>query len=289
MGLIDGIAGLISTGVNAWSTSNENDKNRQHDVDMANLEAQLNEDAAVSAYERSIDAWELDNEYNSATNQRARLEQAGINPATAFSSGVSTTSGNSSQSIQSPAGGASAHSTPGRAPQLNPQDFLTMAQARKLEAETNAIKETTPLTIKQIESNVLGTELENTWKSTSMPAKLEMLKVAQSVQELDYDFKSDTFDSRVAATDEQLQKLRVEVSEISERAKQLGFRNEYESKQLLANIISTYSNIGTDVLDSLLNFLNLANFLPKKSKSYHRTNVDKKGDVSESYGTEMFH
>ncbi len=129
---------LVSTASNWFSQDSTNDSNYQHDVDMANLSYELNEQAASNAYARSIDQWEMEQAYNDPSAQRTRLEEAGINPAIAFG-GTGTTSGNVSSSTNSAQGGANVSSTAGRAPMVDPQASLLAAQTAKTMAETKEI------------------------------------------------------------------------------------------------------------------------------------------------------
>lgn len=51
---------------------------------QASYNNSLAEQSAENAYERQLDFWNKHNEYNSPTNQRKRLEQAGFNPSAAL-------------------------------------------------------------------------------------------------------------------------------------------------------------------------------------------------------------
>lgn len=58
--------------------SRENEKNRQYNLQLAQMQNQW-----------SVEQWERENEYNSPANQMSRLKSAGINPNLAYSNGVS--------------------------------------------------------------------------------------------------------------------------------------------------------------------------------------------------------
>ena len=51
------------------------------------------------AYQRDIDFWNMQNQYNSPEAQRQRLEEAGFNPNMAFGNGVKATTGNASGNV----------------------------------------------------------------------------------------------------------------------------------------------------------------------------------------------
>lgn len=79
MGLFDFIGGLAQAGAQIGSTAMTN---------------QANKAAADLAYQREVEMWNLNNQYNSPASQMARLQSAGLNPNMVYGSG--TVAGNTS-------------------------------------------------------------------------------------------------------------------------------------------------------------------------------------------------
>lgn len=88
MGLLSGLAsfgkGLLGKAVD-WGF-NQGDSalaaRRQYDYNKKLMQFQynLNEQAAKSSFDRSIQAWNMENEYNTPKNQMMRFVEAGLNP-----------------------------------------------------------------------------------------------------------------------------------------------------------------------------------------------------------------
>lgn len=67
-------------------------------------QAQLNEQAAVNAYNRQLDFWYKQNAYNDPSSQVRRLLDAGLNPAMINANGVNNTAGGLSSTPQASSG-----------------------------------------------------------------------------------------------------------------------------------------------------------------------------------------
>ena len=67
-------------------------------------QAQLNEQAALNAYNRDLDFWNKQNSYNSPASQISRLRAAGLNPALINANGVNNTAGQLSSGPQASPG-----------------------------------------------------------------------------------------------------------------------------------------------------------------------------------------
>lgn len=82
--------------------------NKQADFSREQLETQnaFNESMMQKANEFQLDMWNKQNEYNSAENQRARLEAAGLNPFLMMSGGSAGTAGFASGTSASSSSGA---------------------------------------------------------------------------------------------------------------------------------------------------------------------------------------
>lgn len=80
--------GIASAGIGALvgGLSSIGAKKRQKDLMdyQAQLQYEYGERAAENAYQRQIDAWNMQNEYNTPEAQRQRLEQAGLHGASLF-------------------------------------------------------------------------------------------------------------------------------------------------------------------------------------------------------------
>ena len=94
----------ISAGIGAATSliggflTNKNNKNIARETNAANKEiAMMNNQYNEKMLERQIaynqQAWEQENEYNTASNQRKRLEAAGLNPYLMMSGGDAGTAG----------------------------------------------------------------------------------------------------------------------------------------------------------------------------------------------------
>lgn len=66
---------------------------------------EYNRQLAQQAYDLNLQQWRIENEYNSPTNQMARLREAGINPHLAYSHGTINNVASSSPSYNSPSYG----------------------------------------------------------------------------------------------------------------------------------------------------------------------------------------
>ena len=82
---------VIGSMVNAYSTERTNQMNRQIAQDQMQWQQQENE----RAFQRDLQIWDMQNQYNSPAAQRERIEAAGGNAMLAFGNGVNVSSGNS--------------------------------------------------------------------------------------------------------------------------------------------------------------------------------------------------
>ncbi|UNI72389.1 MAG: DNA pilot protein [Chaetfec virus UA24_2735] len=86
---------MIGTGINSRRQYKQNKR-------LMNLQYDLNEKAAQSSFDRSIQAWNLENQYNTPSAQMERYKSAGLNPQLIY--GNSNTSGGLSAPAQSGTG-----------------------------------------------------------------------------------------------------------------------------------------------------------------------------------------
>ena len=105
---------LVGGLLNKKSQSNANSSN----IDMARENNAANQQLQKNQNDWNLKQWNRENEYNSATAQRARLEKAGLNPQLALNQ-IATGSSTSNNLT-------SANYTPMQAPTINPENGLAM-------------------------------------------------------------------------------------------------------------------------------------------------------------------
>lgn len=95
-GILAGVGSLLGSGIGAASQANANKSN----LELAKYQNQWQTQENEKAYQRSLQMWNLQNQYNSPTQQMARLRSAGLNPNLAYGSGVSGNSSGSAPQYQ---------------------------------------------------------------------------------------------------------------------------------------------------------------------------------------------
>lgn len=94
-GIISGVGSLLGgLGSSAMNNKAVQDTNKAN-MEIAKYQAQWQQQENEKAYQRSLNMWNLQNEYNSPTQQMARIRAAGLNPNLVYGNGVT---GNSSGS-----------------------------------------------------------------------------------------------------------------------------------------------------------------------------------------------
>lgn len=94
-GIISGVGSLLGgIGSSAMNNKAVKDTNKAN-MEIAKYQAQWQQQENEKAYQRSLNMWNLQNEYNSPTQQMARIRAAGLNPNLVYGNGVT---GNSSGS-----------------------------------------------------------------------------------------------------------------------------------------------------------------------------------------------
>lgn len=92
-GIISGVGSLLGgLGSSAMNNKAVQDTNKAN-MEIAKYQAQWQQQENEKAYQRSLNMWNLQNEYNSPTQQMARIRAAGLNPNLVYGNGVT---GNSS-------------------------------------------------------------------------------------------------------------------------------------------------------------------------------------------------
>lgn len=94
-GIISGVGSLLGgLGSSAMNNKAVQDTNKAN-MEIAKYQAQWQQQENEKAYQRSLNMWNLQNEYNSPTQQMARIRAARLNPNLVYGNGVT---GNSSGS-----------------------------------------------------------------------------------------------------------------------------------------------------------------------------------------------
>lgn len=142
--IIDGLGSIVGSAIGAGAQRQANIQNMQLAKYQNNWQTAENE----KAYARSVEMWNMQNQYNSPTAQMSRLRQAGLNPNLVYGSGVTGNSAGSAPQYQ-PAKIQRATMEPYRGWNLGLSDAASMymamrqnkAQVENMEAQNKLIKE----------------------------------------------------------------------------------------------------------------------------------------------------
>lgn len=94
-GIISGVGSLLGgLGSSAMNNKAVQDTNKAN-MEIAKYQAQWQQQENEKAYQRSLNMWNLQNEYNSPTQQMARVRAAGLNPNLVYGNGVTGNSAGS--------------------------------------------------------------------------------------------------------------------------------------------------------------------------------------------------
>lgn len=140
------IGGLTALGGAIWGGVNRNKqlkRQKKLDEQAAGINYKWNEKAAQDAYNRSLDMYEKEKEYNSPKAQRDRLKEAGMSTGLMYGSMGTTGGANVGQMAQGGAGGAAGGAkadSPAEEKMANMQAAGMAIQIAKMEAEMNKTK-----------------------------------------------------------------------------------------------------------------------------------------------------
>lgn len=142
--IIGGLGSIVGSAIGAGAQRRANIQNMQLAKYQNNWQTAENE----KAYARSVEMWNMQNQYNSPTAQMSRLRQAGLNPNLVYGSGVTGNSAGSAPQYQ-PAKIQRATMEPYRGWNLGLSDAVSMymamrqnkAQVENMEAQNKLIKE----------------------------------------------------------------------------------------------------------------------------------------------------
>ncbi len=94
-GIVAGVGSLFGgLGSSAMNNKAVQDTNKTN-MEIAKYQAQWQQQENEKAYQRSLNMWNLQNEYNSPTQQMARIRAAGLNPNLVYGNGVTGNSAGS--------------------------------------------------------------------------------------------------------------------------------------------------------------------------------------------------
>lgn len=185
------LAAAIGAGVSALgSIFNFSSQNRTNKAN-AKLAAQQNEwnkEAATLEYERNLEKWNMENEYNAPQMQRQRLVEAGMNPNLAYGSGTVANTAQAAVPYRRP----DAQRATMNAPQMSFDPYqavsfgnalaLQKAQKDQMDAQTDSIKQTTANNA--IENLIKGVQLSGHKLSLREKEELYSTNVEQAKQQL---------------------------------------------------------------------------------------------------------
>ena len=142
--IIGGLGSIIGSAIGAGAQRRANIQNMQLAKYQNNWQTAEND----KAYARSVEMWNMQNQYNSPTAQMSRLRQAGLNPNLVYGSGVTGNNAGSAPQYQ-PAKIQRATMEPYRGWNLGLSDaasiYMAMrqnkAQVENMEAQNKLIKE----------------------------------------------------------------------------------------------------------------------------------------------------
>lgn len=100
-GIVAGVGSLLGgLGSSAMNNKAVQDTNKAN-MEIAKYQAQWQQQENEKAYQRSLKMWNLQNEYNSPTQQMARIRAAGLNPNLVYGNGVTGNSSGSTPQYES--------------------------------------------------------------------------------------------------------------------------------------------------------------------------------------------
>lgn len=198
--IVGAVGSLFGSAANADSVRDTNRTNLQ----IAQMNNEFNERMLQKQMDYNTDMWNKQNEYNSASNQRARLEAAGLNPYMMMNGGSAGTA-QSAQGVNPP----TATPVTMQAPQYDlstPSAFLQQAielDATKSQREANA---------KLLDNQANGVFIENQYKAQKLLAEIQNTKAdtffkrsAENLNAMNYARMQAMFSSDVMKAERQAQ------------------------------------------------------------------------------------
>lgn len=210
MGLLDWI-NPISSAVNAVTglgslIDNVSGGAENRARDMARYQFDLNEQAAQNAYDRQVDFWNMQNEYNAPVNQMARYQAASINPNSVFGQVSGNAATGSSAPQAAPADVSSALSAQYQKQAMMLQAARQVAETKLIDAQAKNIAADTD----NKAADTANKEKENTWidQLHSVEVNLADAQAFKTDKEREYVQK------QIELADEQITEIRTSVEDL---------------------------------------------------------------------------
>lgn len=173
-GMITGAMGGIFGGIRAKKQHKRNKEilalQNQYEQDRMQLQADINKNQAQFNQGLAMDMFDYTARYNSPTEERKRLEEAGLSPALMYGGGGAGGSGSGSTAGAGTAQGVTA---------LQPMGLQLALQAERQKAEIDALRAQTMKT--NAETAAVGAEIEHTRGGT----KLNEAKFKETLKNID--------------------------------------------------------------------------------------------------------
>lgn len=142
-----------------------NNKTNETNLKIAQMNNEFNEKMMEKQMAYNTEMWEKQNEYNSASSQRERLEEAGLNPYMMMNGGSAGTA--------SSAGGVSAATSSGNPTmQAFKPDFTGVSQAINSAIQLRQQKELNDANINKINQDASQVQIENKYKAAELVASI---------------------------------------------------------------------------------------------------------------------
>ena len=100
MGLFDAVASHVNTAVSLISAKRQADREFKRNKELMRLQYQYQEQAAEKEYQRNLEQWNRENEYNLPINQMQRYQDAGLNPNLIYGNIQSTSASSPQYSLE---------------------------------------------------------------------------------------------------------------------------------------------------------------------------------------------
>lgn len=214
LGLIaGGLSSLVKGGISSLFQGIAQRRQYKYQSKLQQQQYELNEKAADSAFQRQLQQWQMENEYNDPSQVRSRYENAGLNPYSAFGTAGSYTP---QQMSSAPQGGGSGLGSASAFP-IEAVDPLTaarqLAEIERVKAETKKIQGDT----KDPEETQRGQELTNSLLEQQIIGQLE----ANTCKAIDAEFARVMAETNLEKERQSISNLRTQVEEANARIQTL--------------------------------------------------------------------
>ncbi len=97
---------ILSTGLSGIFGRNQQKRQHQYDLELTQLNQEYGREMLKRQQDWQLQMWQAENEYNTASNQRKRLEEAGLNPYLMLDGGNAGTASSVTSPSSSPGNGS---------------------------------------------------------------------------------------------------------------------------------------------------------------------------------------